>query len=133
MLITTVTLNRVPIFVDPAFAKEACDQLYRTQELHPFFLYGFVVMPDHIHLLIHIPEPETVGCVIGSYKSIMTLNTGISPLWQRRFDIRMPDNAQKVLHYIHMNPVKAGLVKNPEDYLWSSACGKWDISPIIDY
>lgn len=127
-LVTTVTMNRVPLFQDPSNAREAVECLYRVQSLHPFFLYGFVVMPDHIHLLMKIPAPERLSNIIGSYKSGLTFDLGIKKLWQSRFHMRIVKSPCAALHYIHMNPVKKGLTESPENYPWSSASGRWDIS-----
>ncbi len=130
MLITTVTANREQIFLSPANAREAIECLYRTQSLHPFFIYGFVIMPDHCHFLMTVPAPQKVSNVIGSYKSGLTFDVGIPQLWQPRFHARLVKYPAEALRYIHLNPVHANLVKNQEKYPWSSACGKWDISPL---
>ena len=61
------------------------------------------------------------------YKSGLAFNLGIGAFWQSRFHIKIPGSLSSVLHYIHMNPVKAGLVAEPERYPWSSASGKWPI------
>lgn len=128
MFITTNTLNRKTVFADPAFAKEAIDCLYRLQELHPFCIFGFVVMPDHIHLLLKIPPPYTISRCMNAYKTGVTFALGIGAFWQPRFDLRIPENAYDVLKYIHENPVKAGLVSSANIYPWSSASGKWEVS-----
>lgn len=129
MLITTVTLNRNPVFKDPVMAREAIDRLYRIQSLHPFFIYGFVIMPDHCHFLLKVLPPFTVSRLMNSYKSGLTFDTGIPKLWQPRFHIRIIErDVGKVLWYIHLNPVKKGLAESVEAYPWSSASGKWDVT-----
>ncbi len=130
MMITTVTIHREPFFANPAFAHEAIDCLYRTQSLHPFFLYGFVIMPDHCHFLLKVTAPALVSRTIGIYKSGLTFDLGIGKMWQERFYIRLPDAPSKTLHYIHLNPVRAGLSETIEAYPWSSAGGRWDVSPL---
>ena len=128
MLITTITHNRIPYFKNDALAREAVEQIYRVQERRPFFLYGFVIMPDHVHVLLNAPEPETVSNILRLYKMGLSFQSGISPLWQRRFDARFARNICGAQEYINMNPVRAGLCNHPEEYPWSSACGKWDIT-----
>lgn len=130
MLITTVTHNRRPYFKNDVLAREAVDQIYRVQEHRPFFLFGFVIMPDHVHLLVNVPEPETISNIMRLYKMGLSFQTGISPLWQKRFDARISRNVFGGLEYIHMNPVNAGLCDAPECYAWSSASGKWDITEL---
>ena len=133
MMITTNTLNRLPIFKNNAYAHEAIETLYRVQELHPFLLHGFVIMPDHCHLLMFVPEPESISKIMNVYKAGMTFNLGIPKLWQPRFFNRIVNNAYAVLNYIHMNPVKTKFVEKPEDYPWSSASGKWDVTELEYY
>lgn len=128
MLVTAVTRDRTPFFADPPVAREAVEALYRTQHLHAFFLFGFVIMPDHCHLLINVPPPETVSMVMKSYKSSVTFSAGLGPMWQQRFHILLPAKPWKALEYIHMNPVRAGLADHMQDFPWSSASGKWDVT-----
>jgi len=137
LFVTTNTFHRTPVFRDPACAREAVECLYRVQELHPFLLYGFAIMPDHCHFLLMVPAPGTVSGVIGTYKSGLVFDLGISNrnhgsmrLWQRRFHATTVQNAGTVLQYIHLNPVRAGLAKTPEKYPWSSSCGRWDVTPL---
>ncbi len=128
MLVTTITKGRIPYFADPAIAREAVEAIYRTQHLHAFFLFGFVIMPDHCHILINVPPPETISMVMKSYKSSVVFSAGLGPIWQQRFHILLPTDPWKALDYIHLNPVRAGLVDQIIDYPWSSGSGKWDVS-----
>lgn len=130
MLVTTVTANRRQIFREAALAHEAIGCLYRVQQLHPFFLHGFVIMPDHCHFLLFVPHPEKISNVMSAYKSGLTFDIGKGPLWQKRFHIRCVDDPLEALKYIHHNPIRAGLAEVPEEYPWSSACGRWDITPL---
>ena len=129
-MITTNTLNREPIFKNDSYSREAIECLYRVQQQHPFFLYGFVIMPDHCHFLMLVLEPGKISNIISAFKSGLAHDIGIGPIWQRRFFNRIVDDAIEALHYIHMNPVSAGLCETPEDYPWSSASGKWDVAEL---
>jgi len=128
MLVTSVVRKRIPLFCSDAHAQEAIETLFRVQEFYPFFLYGFVFMPDHCHLLLHIPEGGSVSKIMNIYKGIFSANVGLGPLWQKRFHIRLQPNIPRTLRYIHMNPVRLGLCEFPEKYPWSSASGKWDVA-----
>jgi len=130
MFITTNIYDGAPIFEDDAYAREAIDALYRVKNMRPFILYGFVIMPDHCHLLLRIPPPETISKIMQVFKVSVPLNIGISSIWQKRFHIKIPDNPHAILQYIHMNPVRAGIADRPEEYPWSSASGKWNINPL---
>lgn len=135
MLVTAVTLNRKPFFADSAYARMAIDKLYDTQEVFPFFLYGFVFMPDHCHLLLKVPPHGSISKIMYRYKRAVVFNLTKSPVWQRGFHIHIPKNAKVALAYVHRNPVKAGLCVANKDYPWSSASGKWDVTdiPILSY
>lgn len=130
MLITSVTKNREPIFQNNAYAREAVDALYRTQSVQPFFLHGFVIMPNHCHILLYILEPGSISKVMNSYKTGVSNGIGIGAIWQKRFHIRLVEDGVEALNYIHRNPVRAGLCNESSDYAWSSACGKWDVSDL---
>lgn len=130
MFVTTNTFYRKRFFDNPAYAREAASHLYNVQLLHPFLLFGFVIMPDHCHFLMNVPAPETISKIMNVYKSGLTFQLGVPKIWQPRYDMRIPNNSVKVLQYIHQNPVRAGLVENSADYPWSSASGKWDATPL---
>lgn len=130
MFITTNTVKRVPTFSNPTHAREAIETLYRVQQLHLFFLFAFVIMPDHCHLLMKVPAPEKISTIIDIFKVGVSHNIGLGPIWQSRFDLKIVKDSRPVIAYIHRNPVVAGLANSSEEYPWSSASGKWDISPM---
>lgn len=133
MFVTTNTKNRKKVFAHAPFAREAIDRLYRVQYLYPFTLFGFVIMPDHIHLLLHVPAPNSISRVMHIYKLGLTYDVGIGAFWQKRFDLRMPEHGYAALRYIHNNPVKASLSKTIQEYPWSSASGRYDVTNLSDW
>lgn len=132
MFITANILNRRKIFADPACANEAVLALYKTQQIHPFFLYGFVIMPDHCHLLISVPENGSVSKIMHTFKRAVSFAIDQGSIWQSRFHIRYPKNPDAALNYIHQNPVRAHLSASADVYPWSSACGRHDVSMFPD-
>lgn len=116
MLVTTVTHNREPFFTDHAIAREAVETLLRVREQHPFDLHAFVVMPDHVHIVITVPAPGSISKILNVYKSGLTFNTGIRKMWQERSDMRIVKNLREAITYVHNNPVAAGLAKTIMDY-----------------
>lgn len=132
MLVTINTLNREPIFRDPVCAREAIEELYRVQGLFPFFLFGFVIMPDHCHFLVNVPCPGTISRVMHCYKKGLSFQLLRGPIWQPRFHVMSPSKPWEALHYVHFNPVRAHIVETPEAYPWSSACGRWDVTRLDD-
>jgi putative transposase len=95
--------------------------------LGEFFLFGFTVMPTHVHLLLH-PHNKDLVRIMRNFKSksgyeILHERGKRGTFWQERyFDtiIRRVRNFWQKLEYIHRNPVEAGLVKNPQEWKWSS-------------
>jgi putative transposase len=102
---------------------------YRDAE--EFALHGFVLMPDHFHVLLTPGQDKTLErCVQmikgGSAHAIRDERGMTFPVWQRGFsDHRIRDLADLMIHkrYIEQNPVKANLVVNPREYRWSSISG----------
>ena len=93
-----------------------------------FLLCGYVLMPDHWHALIWTHYPLTISQVIHDVKieSARRLHARRGtegPLWQHQFWDRFVRHAKEFnerLTYMHLNPVRKGLVKRPEDWRWSS-------------
>ncbi len=94
-------------------------------------VYGYIVMPEHVHLLLSEPEDDQMGKAMQVLKMRVSLAArrkgarvaGGYPLWQSRyFDHNVRNHAGFVtqLRYIHRNPVKRGLCGAPEDWPWSS-------------
>ena len=87
-------------------------------------LYGYVVMPEHVHLLLSEPERQTLAVAVKSLKQGVARRLGIAEhFWQKRYyDLNVRDHKQFVekLRYIHRNPVKAGLCSAPEEWPFSS-------------
>ncbi len=126
MLVTTNTKDRIRIFANPACAREAVESLYRVQCWKPFFLFGFVIMPDHCHFLMNVPEHGSISKIMQAYKRSVCFEIG-KAIWQSRFHIKIVHSCGPVLKYIHMNPVRQNLCLEPAAYPWSSASGRWDV------
>jgi putative transposase len=76
-----------------------------------------LAMPDHFHALMSFPGSMQMTKVISDYKSWLAKQYGIQ--WQRDFfdhRLRGIESAAEKANYIRMNPVRAGLVANPEDW-----------------
>ncbi len=87
-------------------------------------IYGYVVMPEHVHLLVSEPASETLADAMHFLKLSFTKrlrHTG--SFWQKRYyDRNVRDAAEfdEKLGYIHLNPVKRVLAKDPAEWDWSS-------------
>ena len=99
--------------------------LERVRRSFQLCVYGYVVMPDHIHLLVSQPQQETLADALKSLKQGVSrrLIGEVEHFWQKRyydFNVRNYAQFMEKLHYIHRNPVTAGLCERPEDWEWSS-------------
>jgi hypothetical protein len=89
-------------------------------------IYGYVVMPNHVHLLVSETGHAKLDVAIKSLKQGVSrsLTEGAAAhFWQKRYyDLNIRDRRQlnEKLRYIHRNPVRAGLCDQPGDWRWSS-------------
>jgi len=118
--------HRDPLLSDPQSRTVFEQTLERVRRWYGFFVTGYVVMPEHVHLLISEPERARLSIALQMLKQITAQQLRSpegAPLWQPRYyDFNVWSEAKRVekLRYIHRNPVKRGLVERPEDWLWSS-------------
>ena len=96
--------------------------LERARVVYGFSVVGYVVMPEHVHLLISEPERDCLATAIKAVKqSVARLRGG--RFWQERYyDFNVWSDRKRIekLRYMHRNPVKRGLVNEPQDWEWSS-------------
>jgi putative transposase len=115
-----------------AIATIIIESLFRGEDLKQFHLGPFVVMANHVHVLL-LPSIAP-SLLLKSLKGTTAreanrlLNRTGEQFWQREsYDHWVRDDAEwsGIAAYIERNPVKAGLVERAEDYPWSSANPKW--------
>src|SRR5581483_6633460 len=115
--------------------------LEQVRQRHQFVVVGYVVMPEHFHLLISEPQERTPSVVMQALKlgfarrllaeqrrrrnraQTELFNHVPERVWQPRFyDFNVWTSRKRVekLRYMHRNPVKRGLVPSPELWRWSS-------------
>jgi putative transposase len=130
--------NRQPCFTTPG------DYLFYLQELRDAArrfecaIHAYVLMTNHVHMLV---TPGVVGAVshmmqaLGRrYVAVYNARHGrTGTLWEGRFKAGLVDNERYLLtcyRYIELNPVRAGMVRQPDGYRWSShvanGCGGVD-------
>jgi len=129
--VTTVTHQRQAIFLQGARAELLIDVILSYRSQGKYLLHDFVVMPDHVHLLLTPSQPVSLERAVQFIKGRFSFRLHVTwPLWQASFTYhRIQDVADFVRHrrYVWNNPVAAGLAANPEDYLYSSATGRWSV------
>jgi putative transposase len=123
--------------------------LERMRRRFDMCVYGYVVMPEHVHLLLSEPEQgslaDAIHCLKLSFskRAWSSCRVSVQPkdanpstssgqppghpssntFWQKRYYDRNVRNWEEFtvkLRYLHRNPVKRGLVKDPADWRWSS-------------
>jgi putative transposase len=142
--------KRVPLFQNAHSARIFLETLEAYRERNAFRLHAYAIMPDHYHFLLWFPEKGGFRGFLRDFKSmaaqkiVMWLKKHdpkllarflLSHSRQRRRDprycilqhgnymrgLRDGDAAIKVIEYIHLNPVKAGLALHADGYVFSSA------------
>jgi len=108
----------------------ACDVFERELEAvriqYGFLVAGYVLMPEHVHLLVGEPHQSSLSVALQVLKqqtSRILRQRGSVQFWQRRyydFNVHSDEKRVEKLKYMHRNPVKRGLVEKPEDWPWSS-------------
>ena len=125
--ITSRGVKRLPIFQDDADRQQFLRLLSRTRHEYPFQLHAYCLMTNHFHLLLQTVDhslSKTMQYFKTAYAKWFNRQMGhVGHAFQGRFhSIPVQEDAYftTVARYIHLNPVKAGLVKRPEDYPWSN-------------
>jgi putative transposase len=137
--------RRLPLLCNPAIADAFASEIAAARRATQFRLYGWAIMPEHVHLLLRPRLPEfPVSRVLGRMKGPFAtrvlghwrlLNAPILPRITDsqgtvRFwlpgggydrNIRSTEDFHEKLRYIHRNPVTRGLVTSSTDWPWSSA------------
>ena len=127
--ITFSCYRRLPYLRDERLRDLFVTSLERTRRKYRFRVYGYVVMPEHVHLLVSEPASEVLATAIQALKisvarrAIQYVAERAGAFWQKRYydhNVRTQASFVDKLHYMHRNPVKRDLVDKPEDWKWSS-------------
>ena len=105
-------------------ARELFERSLEAMRLrYDFVVSGYVVMPDHVHLLVSEPKMALLSKAIQALKLSVSVQSKQKPFWQPRyydFNVHNEEKRIEKLRYMHRNPVVRGLVEKPEDWPWSS-------------
>lgn len=136
-------IRKQPIFNNSDDYRHYLQLIHKNKIKTKCQIYGYCLMPNHIHLLLgSVKDLKAMStfmhCVNQSYAMRFNyIYNEVGHLWQNRyknFVIQEDGYLVNVISYVEFNPVRAGLVKRPEDWPWSSyrgrVLGKQDI--IID-
>ncbi len=123
--ITFSCFHRLPL-LEAAGARETVEAvLEATRARHQARVYAYVLMPEHIHLLVNEPPRIVLAQFLKAVKQVTSrkLKGRREKFWQDRYydsSVYGEKARSEVIRYIHRNPVKRGLVAKPEDWQWSS-------------
>jgi len=131
--VTTDTWQKHPLFINTALADIVVEQILSCRDRGFYKVHAFVLMPDHLHVLL------TPGATTTVEKAMQMIKGGSShrmslerpnkfPIWHTGFHDRWMRDAEEYRgskRYIEQNPVEAKLVERSEDYVFSSANGKY--------
>jgi putative transposase len=118
--------QREPLLSDPSVRNIVEEELERVRKRFDWKIAGYVIMPEHIHLLTNEPSLCPLSLTMQRLKqqiSIRHQSHGFTRLWlPRYYDFNVTTRTKYVekLRYIHRNPVTRGLADSPEEYPWSS-------------
>ena len=135
--VTFPTWQRRRLFVVENYARLFLQTLYRYRREGRYQLHAFVLMPEHVHLLLtpshDVTLEHAIQLIKGGYSHALGSILGRKrEIWQRGFtDHRIRDDQDFVDHknYIHRNPVERGLVNDPREYRYCSAFPGFKLDP----
>ncbi|MCK4810025.1 MAG: transposase [Candidatus Omnitrophica bacterium] len=125
--------NRKKIFISEYDYKKFLEYVQKAKDKFRFYLYAYTLMPNHYHLQIETLKPNLssimhhINSSYTTYYNIKRRKCG--HLFQGRYKSILVDKDSYFLEltrYIHLNPVRAKMVKSPEKYKWSSYRGYID-------
>jgi putative transposase len=125
--ITFSCFHRLPFLQEPEPKDIFETVLEQIRARHQARIYAYVLMPEHVHLLINEPPSILLAQFLKSLKQMTSrkLRGDRERFWQERYydsNIYGAAARSQVIRYIHRNPVKRGLVESPKQYRWSSFC-----------
>lgn len=135
--ITTRAWEGRTIFQVERLADLMLETLFHYRFLRKYQLHEFVVMPNHLHLILSpaddVTLERTMQCIKGGFSHRAGQEYGRMEIWQRGYvDHRIRDAADFIRHkeYIWFNPVRARLAERPQDYRYSSAYAGFNLDPV---
>ena len=134
--VTFSCYRRFPLLCTIGARNVFVEALGAIRDRYKFSLVGYVVMPEHVHLLLSETPKSTPSIVLKVLKqrvardlrseardNVMAGDAGLPRFWESRFhdfNVYSGYKVREKLEYMHANPVKRGLVKSPGEWLWSS-------------
>lgn len=126
--VTICSKDKKQIFYNHKFTEESIILLKKISYKNDIPIYAYCFMPDHLHLLLSASLKKGIIEFIREFKSLSTKTAWKyefeRAIWQKSFYdhfLRKEEDLKKTCLYILNNPVRAGLVRNYEEYLFSGS------------
>ena len=146
LYLTAVAKDRLPVFQSDTIKQITCAAMDEARTSCGFLLLAYVIMPDHLHVITDSPRTPsevlrfikgTIGHRVIEHLKEKNYESSLAKLrhteqkrnyryslWEHdsnTFQIHSESMLMQKVNYIHLNPVRAGLVEQAKDYRWSSA------------
>jgi putative transposase len=143
--VTFCTHNQLSLLNNERFFDVIIEAIKTTKELLPFNIFGYVLMPEHVHVVLRSDNNNRAGHIVGEIKrlsskrihkmvemdfpemmgrlTVIRNRVERFALWQRRcydYNCRSEEILWEKVNYCHNNPVRRGLVRSPCEWKWSS-------------
>jgi len=125
--VTARGVARQNIFHDDKDYSEFLDRVQDVNERWGLVFHGYCLMSNHYHIEVETPEGElsrAIQWINQNYAAYVNRTYDrVGHLFQGRFKSVLVEEGrhlQELTRYIHLNPVRAGIVEQPADYKWSS-------------
>ena len=115
--------QRRPYLATPAARNLFESSLERIRNRYEFTIDSYVVMPEHVHLLVSEPKIASLSVALQALKISVSRRSTQRPFWAHRFyDFNVYTDRKHLekRRYIHRNPCGRGLATHPKDWQWSS-------------
>jgi REP-associated tyrosine transposase len=137
--VPTNTWQRKALFINQGLGKIVVEQIVECRDRGFYKLHAFVVMPEHLHILLTPADETTIEKAMQMIKGGSAHRMGQEraqkfPIWHAGFHDRWMRDANEYRdskRYIEQNPVEAKLVQRAEDYILSSASGQYVLDPSV--
>ncbi len=136
--ISSAVAGRRQLFQKAEIAELFIDCLRDHHAKGRFDVHSFVVMPDHVHLLLTMGENVTleraVTFIKGTFSYRMKKELGyLREVWSEGYydeRVRSAEHCSGVIEYIEKNPVSRAIARSAREYPFSSASGRWRMNPL---
>ncbi len=135
--ITAKTFHRKRLFQNQRYGDAFTLALMRWRESHDLLLHDYVIMPDHVHLLVSVPTDSPTAQIESLQKAFaaeLRQQYGYDGrIWDEQFrdeNVSSVEECEQATRMIHSNPVRVGFCDTPGQYRMSSISSRWVLDPL---